>query len=263
MKTITIGSFKGGTGKTTLASVLGTSFALKGFKVRIIELDIFTKVISRFEAARDFADLTRADTKELSLAGGNPDVRDWQAAFRNEIYDATSENYDIVIIDTGSVWKPEVIAAHLVADLVISTVTESPIDLYQFMPSEGPNLQAKHPYIELIELVRRHANQRNDLPFEWMMCINRRSHLITRVGNNVRLRLAEFCQKANIGLIEGLVDRVGYRNMMETGVTAFDDIAGQPLQRSQLAARTEVQNISLAVLEKLDLFETSFDDAMV
>ena len=52
MKTITIGSFKGGTGKTTLTAVLGAALANRGIKTSIIELETSTKPLARFEAAR-------------------------------------------------------------------------------------------------------------------------------------------------------------------------------------------------------------------
>lgn len=251
MKIVTIGSFKGGTGKTTLSAVLGTALTLRGLKVRIIELETSTKPLARFEVCREFADLDRPDVVDVLVSGGQPNVQDWQMRFREAKSDAEREGYDILIIDTVSVWKPEVIAAHLMADLVITTVTESPIDLYQIMPSKGPNMQAVRPYAQLIDLVRRHAEKTNKTNFDWFLCLNRKSHLITRVGENVRDRLEEFCEEASIRLVEGLVDRVGYRNMMETGVTPMDDIAGQPVQRSLMAARTEANRLASRVVTRL------------
>ena len=49
------------------------------------------------------------------------------------------------------------------------------------------------------------------------------------------------------------MDRVGYRNMMETGITPMDDIAGQPVARSQLAARTEVNSLTSRIVTRLGL----------
>lgn len=173
--------------------------------------------------------------------------------FRNQAEEAARKGYDVLLIDTVSVWKPEVIAAHLVADLVITTVTESPVDLYQIMPTNGPSMQATRPYSQLIDLVRRHAQKRNKTDFGWFMCLNRKSHLITRVGESVREQLLDFCEESNIDLLEGLVDRVGYRIMMETGVTPVDDIAGEPIQRSFLAARTESRRLAAQVIRQLNL----------
>lgn len=244
MKVVTIGSFKGGTGKTTLSAAIATAMSLKGFKVRLIELDIATKPLARFEAARHFADLPHARTGDLSITGGMPDAQDCQLRLRQEIDAAQRKGVDVMIIDTVSVWKPEVIAAHLVADLVITTVTESPIDLYQIMPTDGPRMQTGTPYSELIQLVRRHADKHNRAHFDWFMCLNRRSHLRTRIGDKVREHLQDFSDDAGVTVLEGLVDRVGYRNMMATGVTPLDDIAGEPLQKSLLAARTETNLIA-------------------
>jgi chromosome partitioning protein len=253
MKIITIGSFKGGTGKTTLAAMLGTSFTLRGVKTRVLELDTTTKTLARFEACREFADIERASVEEARVSGGAPDLKDWQSNFNMLARTAESEGYEALIIDTGSVWKPEVIAAHLAADLVLTTVTESPIDLYQFMPGEGPTMQAVRPYSELISLVRRNAEKMNKPNFDWMLCINRRSHLRTRIGDSVYNRLSDFTRDADIGLIDGLVDRVGYRNMMETGITPLDDIAGTPVQKSLLAARTEINRLTGKLLAKLQI----------
>ncbi len=253
MKTITIGSFKGGTGKTTLSAILGTTFAVGGVRTRIIELESATKPLARFEVCREFADLDRADVRQMTLSGGTPDIRDWQGNFQRTVEDAEREGFELVIIDTGSVWKPDVIAAHLIADLVITTVTESPIDLYQFMPSDGPNMQAVHPYAELINLVRRNAEKLDRASFEWMLCINRRSHLRTRVGDSVHQKLCRFTRDAGVKLVDGLVDRVCYRNMMESGVTPLDDIAGQPTQKSLLSARTEAQRLAGRISATLDI----------
>ncbi len=251
MKTITIGSFKGGTGKTTLTAVLGTALANRGIKTSIIELETNTKPLARFEAARSFADLPTSSVAELALSGGNPDIRDWQMMLSRQIEQAKVRGCQLTIIDTGSVWKPEVIAAHLLADLVLTTVTESPIDLYQFMPGAGPNMQANHPYAELINLVRRNAEKTNKVNFDWTLCINRRSHLRTRVGDSVYQRLQSFTRATDVSLMDGLTDRVAYRNMMETGVTPLDDISGEPIARSALAARTEVARLVSTVLTKL------------
>lgn len=257
MKTIAIGSFKGGTGKTTIAAILGTALALRGYNTRIIELETSTKPLARFEACRDFSELARAAVVDHRLTGGTPDVKDWQASFRQEASDAQRAGVDILIIDTGSVWRPEVIAAHLMADLIITTVTESPIDLYQFMPGEGPNMQSVHPYSELIGLVRRNAEKLQRTNFEWALCINRRSHLRTRVGDSVHTRLSKFARSANVSLIDGLVDRVAYRNMMETGFTPLDEVSGEPVKKSYLAARTEINRLTGWVLSRLGLRKTS------
>lgn len=253
MKTVTIGSFKGGTGKTTLSAVLGTTFALRGVRTRIIELETATRPLSRFEVCRSFADLDTAEVDDAMLSGGAPDLKDWQNFFYQKARAAEKAGIDVLMFDTGSVWKPEVIAAHLAADLVITTVTESPIDLYQFMPGEGPNMQSVHPYAELISLVRRNAEKLNKQEFDWMLCINRRSHLRTRIGDSVHQRLSSFSRKANVTLIDGLVDRVSYRNMMETGVTPLDRISGEPVQKSLLAARTEANRLAGKILEKIGL----------
>ncbi len=253
MKIVTIGSFKGGTGKTTLCAVLATALTQRGLKTRVIELETSTKPLARFEAAREFADLNSPNVADLHVSGGHPDVQDWQMGFRNQAEEAARKGYDVLLIDTVSVWKPEVIAAHLVADLVITTVTESPVDLYQIMPTNGPSMQATRPYSQLIDRVRRHAQKRNKTDFGWFMCLNRKSHLITRVGESVREQLLDFCEESNIDLLEGLVDRVGYRIMMETGVTPVDDIAGEPIQRSFLAARTESRRLAAQVIRQLNL----------
>ena len=254
MKIVTVGSFKGGTGKTTISAVLGTSFALRGFKTRIIELESSTKPLARFQAAREFADLEGPQVIEMhNMSGGHPDIQDWQMAFREKRDLAARDGVDVLIIDTVSVWKPEVIAAHLMADLVITTLTESPIDLYQIMPTDGPSMQAVRPYAQLIDLVRRHAEKAQKEDFDWFMCLNRKSHLRTRIGESVRSRLDQFSFDASISMEEGLVDRVGYRNMMETGITPMDDIAGQPVARSQLAARTEVNSLTSRIVTRLGL----------
>jgi len=253
MKIVTIGSFKGGTGKTTLSAVLGTALAIRGFKTQIIELETSTKPLARFGVCREFADLERPKILDSICYGGQPDVQDWQVTYRQAKYDAKREGADVLLIDTTSVWRPEVIAAHLAADLVITTVTESPIDLYQICPTDGPSMQAVRPYAQLIDLVRRHAEKDEKSDFDWFLCLNRKSHLRTRVGDNVRDRLQKFSKEANIRLVEGLVDRVGYRNMMDTGVTPMDDIAGEPVQRSLLAARTEANRLAARVITRLGL----------
>ena len=74
MKIVTIGSFKGGTGKTTLSAVLGTALAIRGFKTQIIELETSTKPLARFEACREFADLERPKILDSICYGGQPDV---------------------------------------------------------------------------------------------------------------------------------------------------------------------------------------------
>ncbi len=248
MKTVTIGSFKGGTGKTTLAAILSVQLALSGYRVKVLEFDRATRPLARFLAAREFADLPAPTVLDLNMTGGTPDVSDWQTSIRTEARYAAQDGCDVLLIDTASLWRPEVIAAHLQADTILTTITESPIDLYQLMPGDGPQLQAVRPYMELVELVRRHGLSRMEEPVGWNLCLNRRSHLATRVGTDVRDKLVDFSHVCGMSVVHGLIDRVAYRNMMATGITPLDTIAGEPLPNSMLAARTEVKRLAHEVM---------------
>ena len=244
MHVVTIGGFKGGTGKTTFAAVLGSYLSHKGVKVGLIDLDAKLKVASRFMATRERLGLPAADRIDCRMTGGFPDQLEWFALIERQLKTAESEGFECVLIDTVSDWKPEVVAAHMAATTIITTLNESPIDLYQIMRLPNDRTEAANlPYLELVERINAFIGKGKRSAPDWTLAVNRRSPLSTKVGRFVDERVETLCRGGTVRQVSGLTDRVAYRTMMHEGRTFFDAGRNMPPSNSEAAALREIERL--------------------
>jgi cellulose biosynthesis protein BcsQ len=244
MQVVTIGGFKGGTGKTTLACLLGVAATKNGLRTACVDLDRNTRNLSSFLTLRRAARLECPD--HVMLMDTDEEVRT-DARPHNTgrleplVRMAAMDGYDLMIIDTSSGNLTDVYEAHLLADLILTPMNESPADLHGLFTKAGQPAAPRINYREMIDTVR-FDRRRAGLPVQrWHVVLNRVSALPSRISTTVNERVAVVAEEAGFLPTWSLRDRVVHRALGLDGRTVFDDPADGKLTMSELSGRSEVR----------------------
>lgn len=135
---ITVAQRKGGAGKTTLACHLASGFRTRGLSVLGLDLDP-QKSFTHWGGARALAKVDE----------GGVIVRPAQAHnFAAALHDAPA--FDVVVIDTPPTVDPTVGRSIRAADLVLTPLQLSPIDLAASLPTAEAIASAGQPFLFVV-----------------------------------------------------------------------------------------------------------------
>ena len=244
MQVITIGGFKGGTGKTTLACLLGVAAVKDGMRVACLDLDRNTRNLSSFLTLRRAARLESPD--HVMLMDTDAEIRSnakpkHSARLQPLIRMAAMDGYDLLIIDTSSGNLSDVYEAHLLADIILTPMNESPADMHGLFARPGEPAAPRINYREMIDTVR-FDRRRAGLPVQrWHVVMNRVAALQTKIGNVISDRVRAMAEEAGFGISWNMRDRVTHRALALEGRSVFDVPADGKLTMSELSGRAEVR----------------------
>lgn len=197
-KIITVSCSKGGVGKSTVAINLAVEMSKK-YKVRVLDLD-YQKSVTIFNKVRDAAGLN-----PLEVMGADS-IKDFNAIVKS--------NYDLLIIDSGAFDSDYNRAALLAADMVITPVSDSEVEIYGLLMFN--NALAALKKVKAHVLINRPAARASNA-----------AELISQVRkHNKTLSL----------LASRFADRADYRKIFITGKGATEMKTGSP-------AATEVKKL--------------------
>lgn len=240
MQVITIGGFKGGTGKTTLAALLGVAAVKDGLRVASLDLDRNTRNLTNFLTLRRAAGLASPDHVML-MDLETADKRKPMGRLEPLVRLARLDGYDLLIIDTSSGSQTDVYEAHLLADTILTPLNESPADLHSlFTPPRAPSAPQIN-YRDLIDTVRFDRLRARMPAQRWHVCRNRVSALPTRIGAIVLGKIDDLAAETGFECVWQLRDRVGHRAISLDGRTVFDEPAEGRLTMSELSGRSEIR----------------------
>lgn len=114
---ITIGSHKGGTGKSTLSTNLAAAYQAQGQRVIVIEADPSVSTTSTWAARREEHDELKPVTVLRKTGRLASTLRDLQQA------------YDVIIVDTAGKDSVELRSAALVSDVLLTPTNADVADL--------------------------------------------------------------------------------------------------------------------------------------
>src|ERR1044071_8249111 len=249
MQVVTISGFKGGTGKTTVASLLGVAAVKNGMRVAGLDLDRNTRNFSSFLTSRRAAKLASPDHIMLMDLDTDPRSKPKHSGRLEPLVRmARLDGYDLLIIDTSSGNLVDVYEAHLLADVILTPMNESPADMHGLFAPVGAKAAPKINYREMIETVR-FDRRRAGLPVQrWHVVMNRVAALPTKIGFTVTDRVEELSREAGFEAVWRVRDRVAHRALALEARTVFDEPAEGRLTMSELAGRSEVRAL-LSILE--------------
>ena len=264
---ITIANEKGGCGKSTMAMHLAVALSKRGLRVATLDLDVRQTSLSHYIAnRRRYAEATRTPVAMpehndgnaviATEEPGNPDHNATSLEQLNDLIDRLRTRADVTIVDTPGADTPSSHTASRVADLVLTPVNDSFVDL-DVLAQIDPHRKTVTGLSAFAArlLSDRRARKQDGMPVApWLVARNRIAPLDSRNARDVDWALEKLEDVIGITMIPGFSERVIFRELFLVGLTILDlrDAAGgQPLSRSHLAARAEINAMADAVLGHL------------
>ena len=133
-------------------------------------------------------------------------------------------------------------------------MNESFVDLDLLARINPETLAVESPsiYAEMVWSCRQARARAHGTPIDWVVLRNRTSHIHAKNRKRIEGILGQLAQRLSFREVDGLSERVVFREMFPAGLTLLDltdEEAGQSLTMSHVAARAEV----VALMKALNL----------
>jgi chromosome partitioning protein len=245
-RVLVIGNEKGGSGKSTVAMHLVVGFLRAGFTVGSLDLDVRQASLTRYleNRAAFAAGRNVALPMPTHRRGPNPVTPADAAA---EVA-ALTQGHDLVIVDTPGRVDDVSMAVHVLADVIVTPVGEShlDLDLIGAINRRRDRAVKPGPYAEFVWSVRQQRARAGLPPPDWFVCHNRRRQPETRVGREVGRALADLASRFAFKLVPGFSERTIFQELFPDGLTLLDlreAETGVGLTMSHVAARAEIRRM--------------------
>jgi chromosome partitioning protein len=263
---VVLGNEKGGSGKSTTAMHVAVALMKAGQRVATIDLDSrqgsFSNYIGHRRAWAQRAKLELELPVHFRVARGEgPRVDENEATEFAGFADAVTSvehTHDFVVIDTPGTDSYLTRLAHSMADTLITPVNDSFVD-FDVLGTIDPEtfaLTGTSHYSEMVREARRQRRIVDGRQTDWIVVRNRLSALGSRNKRLVGEGLAQLAAELGFRFVEGLAERVVYREFFPRGLTALDTIdettLGMRPSMAHVTARQEVQGLLAALRLPID-----------
>ena len=257
---VVVGNEKGGSGKSTIAMHLAVALLRGGARVATFDLDARQGTLSRFIDNRrrtaaamkeplplpDHLVIARSAAPDLELA--EMDERGRFAA----ALDAVSAEHDFIVIDTPGSDTFLSQLAHSHADVIVTPMNDSFVDLDVLAQFDGEGLKVVRPshYAVLVWEQKKQRAKRERRAIDWIVLRNRLSHLDARNKRLMGEALGKLSRRLGFRLVGGFSERVIFRELFLKGLTLLDlrdSETGVALSLSHIAARAELVQLLAAM----------------
>jgi chromosome partitioning protein len=262
VRVIVVANEKGGSGKSTVAIHIAVALLRTGATVATVDLDTrqrsFTHYVdNRLAWARQRGQELPAPThvcfdEEAEFSSAEDEAAGREAFLKT--IESLAENHSFIVIDTPCQNTYLTRLAHAAADTLITPLNDSFVDL-DVLGSVDPETFAvagiSH-YAHIVEDARRERQQAGKPDIDWIVLRNRLSSTPTRNKRYVGDALRDLSQRLGFRSIEGLAERVIFREFYPRGLTAADELnvttLGTRPTMSHATAQLEVQHLIAALL---------------
>lgn len=256
MTVIVLGNEKGGSGKTTVAMHIAVALLRMGFSVATFDLDTRQRSLTRYvENRRYISDdngwALMLPQHRLLARSGNENLAWARAEDEESLRDGLNdvrESFDFVIVDCPGSDVPLARFAHSLADVLITPINDSFIDLDLLVEMRPGTLEVMDlgVYMKMVWEQRQQRRDEKRPGFDWIVLRNRLSGLADRNKRNLAGMLEKLAPAMGFRVGGGFGERVIYRQMFTSGLTVFD--VGQPgvevpATKSHESARDEVKQL--------------------
>ena len=259
-RVIVVANEKGGSGKSTVAMHVAIALIKSGQRVATIDLDARQKSFTHFiENRRAWAKQVARDLEIPDhFCFGKvhyPTAEDETAGCRalTDAVDALSRTYGVIVIDTPGHDSYLMRLAHSLADTLATPLNDSFVDL-DVLGTVDPRtfeVTGTSHYSQMVQAARR-QRQLDQASTDWIVLRNRLSTISSRNKRLVGGGLQELSRWLDFRCIEGLAERVIFRELYPRGLTAVDDVdevtLGARPTMSHVTARLEMQNLLGTIL---------------
>ena len=259
---IVMGNEKGGSGKSTTTMHLAIALLGDGWRVGTIDLDGQQATLTRYcENRLQYLDrhgliLPTPTHFSIAQAHGERVVDNHDAEFDalKTALEQLEKTCDIIIIDTPGSENHLMRMGHMMANTVVTPVNDSFLDLDVLgtLDSETLVLEKYGSYARMVQSCRERQVNAHGRAFNWIVLRNRLSSLQANNKVLVSNALKILSAKLDFELIDGLHERVIFRELFPSGLTLLDSVEQTPegkISMSHIAARREIR----ALVDALDL----------
>ena len=251
-KIVVLGNEKGGTGKSTLAMHLIVAWLREGKKVATLDLDGRQGTLSRYlENRRNFAEkngiqLPMPDHVRMMNISN-------EILFLRTQLERLHNDYDVIVLDTPGTDSALTLEALFQADILLTPINDSLVDLDVLGMVDGESLRIKGPshYAERIWSVRQKRNLMKKAPLNWIVTRNRLSPFKNKNRTIMEGLLNGLAERVHFKVAGGITERVIFRELFLKGLTMMDlreNGLHMNLSMSNIAARQEVRTLANNVL---------------
>lgn len=237
---------KGGTGKSTTAVHVAVALAYQGAKVAALDLDTRQKTFFRYCENR--AETQRR--RNVQLPGPVFDICHGDTVEDLEAEAARiGEGMDFLLFDTPG--RDDPFARHVAAsaDTLVTPMNDSFVDfdLIGQVDAESFKVRKLSFYAELIWEARikrsRATIEQQKREMDWVVVRNRTGYTDARNQRRIDQALTELSKRVGFRAVQGLSERVVYRELFPSGLTLLDKGHLGELGTSHLVARQELRNL--------------------
>jgi chromosome partitioning protein len=270
---ILIGNEKGGAGKTTMAIHITTALLYLGFKVSSIDLDIRQGSLSKYLENR------KHSIANLQLKIPSPKFCKLEPSRRlntNEVYADEEKqlnkilaqehpNSDFIVVDTPGVNNPLSTLAHSFADIIITPINDSFLDISVLADVDPTDFNIIKPgvYSQIIWEQKINRAKRDGSHINWIITRNRIHSLDSNNQRNIEKVIGALSKRMGCKIAAGFGERVIFKELFLKGLTLLD-LKEQPttiqFTPSHIAAKQELisllhimnnESITSALAEKV------------
>jgi len=250
-----IGNEKGGAGKTTCSMHLITGLLYKGHTVASIDIDSRQGSLTSYLKNRDNYNIQNpnemvfvpqhfhlTESVEHTIEKKEEDEK---AKFEQAFEQA--KNSDYIVIDTPGNYSFLSRLAHSYADVIITPINDSFLDLDVMAKINSLDLSVITPsiYSQMIWEQKMQKASRTGEAIEWIVMRNRLSNLDAINKRKVGAVLERLAKRISFKIAPGFSERVIFRELFLQGLTLQDlTIAnhGKTLNVSHILARQELRD---------------------
>jgi chromosome partitioning protein len=259
-KIIVVANEKGGSGKSTVAVNIAVGLRRMGSSVAAVDLDWRQGTLTRYLQNRQKCatetgrELPMPDLASMAEADSLADQD--QAVVSDALFDRLSglaRAHDFVLVDTPGHNHVLMAAVHAIADVLVTPMNDSLLDLdvLGVVNAETLAVERISHYGQFVRLARERRRELVGADMEWVVLRNRLSSLNSRNKRFVGDALQNLAARLGFRLIEGLADRVVFRELFLRGLTPLDDLDSRLLgarpTMSHVTSRLELE----ALLESI------------
>jgi chromosome partitioning protein len=230
---------KGGVGKSTTAFHTCIALCNAGERVAALDVDLRQLTLARALDARE----ATAREHQVTLPGPQQILlaQSTEAELETKVRMAQT-HCGFVVIDVGGHDSPIARRAIHIADTIVTPVNDSFIDLDMLghIDAKTGELKTLGAFARLVAHLKEPGLARRERALDWVVMPNRSRSLETKNGRKFLTALNEIAPVAGFRLIQGLRERVIYRELFPVGLTLFDVHLIPGLGRAQPAARSEI-----------------------
>ena len=223
---IVFGNTKGGTGKSTLAVHVTVDLLYRGHRVIAIDGDGDQGTFSRYWENRAAFQKKGAQVLPMPVKTLSFSPMQSLEGMRDEIESLKNQNHwEIMVIDTAGYDSELSRYAHSLADVLITPINDSAIDLDVLVNIQNTPAQGQLPlsrYATLVWEQRMKKTAREGKTLQWLIVRKRMHSLSSRNQIQLDKILCALARRIGFELIDSVGERVIFRELFPYGLTVLD-----------------------------------------